>query len=211
MKLKAIEDGFNKEAIQSIKVQPDRSYFKSTLWLFLLIILGVGFLTCYFLGDKLLWLIPAIFFLTVAFIYLFYLSFKFTRANISKGEEYAFTKYFWDLVFPFIILMMAGVFLITWFLLIEKLSAWESGILTGFAGFACFWPCYIYKAHVVSKAVIKHTFPAPSALVRLMQQTISLLKHEKKLQPERKKAITDLLEKLLAELQDLLKEIPEKN
>lgn len=74
--------------------------------------------------------------------------------KVAKDKHYRFAYYFWDLISPFIILIMAGVLLVAW-LLLNRFHLWEIVLLVSSAGAAGFIPCYRYEDHIVKEAIVR--------------------------------------------------------
>ena len=78
-----------------------------------------------------------------------------SKLKVPKDKHYRFGYYFWDLIFPFIILIMVGALLVAW-LLLNRFHLWEIVLLISLAGAAGFIPCYKYENRIVKKAVATH-------------------------------------------------------
>jgi FtsZ-binding cell division protein ZapB len=211
MRLEAIiKNGLDRNAILGIEIEEDRGYRDFLLIPFFSILIAVFFTVCFFLYTEWFYLIGAIVSLLLAIIGLFKHK-KYAVKKLKQNEYFSFKRYFLVLIFPFIILIMAGVFFTAWLILNDKFSMLEIGILVVVAESACFCPCYMYETHVVEKAIIKHKSPTLYALIKLLQHTISFLKEEKELSTERRKSIIEILESLLLKLQEIIKKQPSKH
>lgn len=83
--------------------------------------------------------------------------FNLTNASkrIKKIEYYRFSRYFWDLAFPFIVFMILGLFYIAWLILNDNLSSCLIFLLVLLANAIFFFPFYFANVHKAKKAEVK--------------------------------------------------------